>query len=490
MIQQCLKFTSWSLFNPICIFCSFAMTNYLGMFRSVETNSVSFSREFFSVYVFIGMIALLVQIIFAYAISRILSSRVTPSKVLEAFFVAQYPFIVMILLEPIIFSTIEGNIMGLICIPIFLLLTILSGPFSLRIYYIKITKSIASGEEREGGMKGIVFALVVALIFSLFSIYRFGFNTHLVNYMTWRPDIPQYAISQAMKSLKNREPDAFAQYVDLDSFYQSEDAEILKAELLNAVAEGRFFDHGEERIRVGEWVMAKLEAKRGVGSFPQLPIVDSFIFSNEGNLLKATAEFYSDANGHVLQVPFELHEKNGKYRIVCGADFNAVIDKIQKYRKALDAFPDLANQEGIQSILTIKVTNFLAIVPEDGAVENSNWVVRDGKAKSTSFYLPVKITAAVGNNTNEELRAIDVAVVYRDKQTNQVIYVDSISASIKKDPVKSQEIRHVTFEDSVNPVLAVAIKSGKAKVAEVYPIKVFYDGGRALELLKVQIPKL
>ncbi|WP_199883977.1 hypothetical protein [Anaerosinus massiliensis] len=189
-------------------------------------------------------------------------------------------------------------------------------------------------------------------------------------------------------------------------------------------------------------------------------------------------------------MPFELHEENGKYRIVCGTEFNAVIDKIQKYRKALDAFPDLANQDGIQSILTIEVIDFLANVPEDGSVENSNWVVRDGKAKSTSFYLPVKITAAVGNNTNEGLRAIDVAVVYRDKQTNQVIYVDRINASIKKDPVKSQEIRHVTFEDSVNLVLAVAIKSGKAKVAEVYPMKVVYEGGRALKLLGVQIPKL
>lgn len=491
MIQQCLKFTLWSLFNPICIIGSFSITNYLGMYYTVSTNVISLSKEFFSVYVFIGMIALLVQIIFAYSISRISSPRVTPTKVLEAFFVAQYPFIVMIFIAPFLFSNIEGNVMGLIFIPIFLLLAAISGVFSLRTYFKKIARIIESRESPEGGIRGVVCALVVVFIISLFSIYRFGFNTHLVNYMGWRTDIPQYAVSQAIKALKDRDPDAFTQYVDLDSFLQSEDSGILKAEILNAVEQGCLFDSGEERIRVGEWVMAEQKATRGVGSFTQLPITDSFVFSNKGNLSKATAIFYSDANGDKMSVSFELQEKNGEYRIICGADFNVVVDKIKKYRKALEVFPYLANKDVIQSTLTVKLLDFSASLPKGGSLEDSEWVVWEGQAKSTSFLLPVNISAEVGNNTNKRLSGIAVAVVYRDKQTNQVLNVDNAVASIKKEPMKPQEIRQVTFNGrGVSPILVVALTSVKAKVAEVYPVKAFYDDGQVLELLKVQIPKL
>jgi hypothetical protein len=225
MIRQCLKFMLSSLLNPICIIVSFLTTNYFGMYHTVSTNVISLSKEFYSVYVFMGMIALLVQIIFAYVVSRTVSPRATTSKVLEAFLYAQYPFIVMIFIAPNFLSDIEGNIMGFIYIPIFLLLSAISGVFSLPIYVKKITKIIESEESPNGGIKGVSCALVVVLIISLFSIYRFGSNTALVSYMGWRTDIPQYAVSQTIKSLKDKNPDTFTQYVDIDSFLQSTDVQ-------------------------------------------------------------------------------------------------------------------------------------------------------------------------------------------------------------------------------------------------------------------------
>lgn len=493
MIQQCLKFTLWSLLNPICIFVSFYFTNYLGMYYTVSTNVISFSKEFFSVYVFMGMIALLAQIIFAYAVSRTISPQATPAKVLEVFLFAQYPFIVMIFIVPSLLSDIEGNIIGFIYFPIILLLSAISGVFSLFIYFKKIARIIEREESPNSGIKGVGCALVVVLIISLSSIYRFGSNTHLVSYMGWRTDIPHYAVSQTIKALKNRNPDAFTQYVDIDSFLQSTDATekaLLKAEILNAVEQGRFLTSDGERIRIGEWVMAEQKAKRGVGTFTQVPVVDSFTFSNKGNLPKATANFYSDVIGDNMSVSFELQERNGKYKISSGADFNVLVDKIKKHRKALEEFPYLANKDVIQSTLTVNLLDFSASLPEGGSLENFYWVKWEGQMKSTFPSLFVNISAEVGNNTNKRLSQIVIAVVYRDKQTNQVLAVDNVVGFIDKEPMKPQETRHVIFKSSVNPILAVAVKSGKAKVAEVYPAKASYNDGQTLELLKVQIPKL
>lgn len=492
MIRQCLKFTLWSLLNPICIIVSFFTTNYLGMYHTVSTNVTSVSKEFYSVYLFMGMIALLVQIIFAYVVSKTLSPRAKISRVLEAFLYAQYPFIVMIFIAPNFLSNVEGNIMGFIYIPIFLLLSTISGVFSLPIYVKKITKFIESEESPNGGIKGVSCALAVVLIISLFSIYRFGFNTALVSYMGWRTDIPQYAVSQTIKSLKDKNPDAFIQYVDIDSFLQSTDAtekELLKAEILNAVEQGSFLTNDGERIRIGEWVMAEQNSRRSFGTFKQDPIANSVTFSNKGNLPKATANFYSDVTGDNISVPFEFQERNGKYKIISGADFD-VLDKIKKHRKALEEFPYFANKNVIQSTLTLNLLDFSASLPQGGTLENSYWVKWEGQAKSTIALLPVNISTEVGNNTDKRLSRIDIAVVYRDKQTNQVLAVNNVVALLDKEPMKPQEIRQVTFISRVNPILAVAINSGKAKVAEVYPAKVYYDDEQALELLKVQIPKL
>jgi hypothetical protein len=241
---------------------------------------------------------------------------------------------------------------------------------------------------------------------------------------------------------------------------------------------------------MGEWVMAEQNSRRSFGTFKQESIVDSITFSNKGNLPKATANFYSDAIGDNISVSFEFQERNGKYKIISGADFNVLVDKIKKHRKALEKFPYLANENVIQSTITVNLLDFSVSLPKGGTLENSYWAKWEEQAKSTIALLPVNISAEVGNNTDKRLSRIGIGVVYRDIQTNQVIAVDNVVAFIDKTPMSPQETRQVIFNSNVNPILAVAVNSGKAKIAEVYPAKAYYDDGQTLELLKVQIPKL
>lgn len=493
MNQHWVRFTVGSLLNPICIIASFLITNYLGMYYTISTNVISFSKEFFPVYVFCGMGALLAQIILAYMISRAISSKVTLAQVLEAFLHAQYPFIVFIFIAPCFLFNIEGNIMGFLYIPIFLLLSAISGVVFLRTYYKKIARLIENGEVHKGGSKGIGYVLLVFLTMSLYSIYQFGFNTHLVNYMGWRTDIPQYAVSQAVKAIKDQNSEAFAQYVDIDSFLEStEFAEkaLLKAEILQAVEQGRLLTSDGERMRIGEWIMAKRNARREVGTFTQIPVVDSFTFSNKGDAAKATAKFNSNINGDGISVSVDLQKRNGRYIIVSGSDFNVLLNKINEYHKALEAFPYLANKEIVQPVITVNLLEFSASLPKSGFLEDSYWVENKGEMKSTFEVLPVNITVEVGNTTDKQINHISIVIVYRDAQTNQVVAIANAFTYGGKEPMQPKGKRKVTFVSLVSPVLVNAVERGNAKVAEIYPAKVFYDDGQSLDLLKAQSPKL
>ncbi|XER09138.1 hypothetical protein SRRS_47610 [Sporomusa rhizae] len=493
MNQHWVRFAVWSLLNPICIIASFAITNYLGMYYTISPNVISFAKEFFPVYVFSGMCALVVQIILACVISRAISPQATIARVLEAFLYAQYPFIVFVFIAPCLFSNIEGNIMGFLYIPIFLVLSAISGVVSLRIYYKKITRLTESEEFHKGGFKGVGYVLLAFLIISLFSIYQFGFNTHLVKYMGWRTDIPQYAVSQAIKAIKERNSEVFAQYVDIDSFLVSTemaDKALVKAEILNAVEQGRLLTGDGERMRIGEWVLAKRNARREVGTFTQIPVVDSFAFSNKGDVTKMTVKFNSDINGDGISVPVVLQKRNGRYIIASGSDFRALLNKINDYHKALEAFPYLANEDIAQSAITVNLQDFSASLPKSGSLVDSYWVENKGEMKSTFEVLPVNITAEVNNTTNIQLNRVNIVAVYRDTRTNQVLAVASGYMYGGKELIQPNEKRNITFVSLVSPVLVDAVASGKAKVAEIYPSKAFSDDGQNLDLLKVQSPKL
>lgn len=493
-MKQSLEFIAWSLLNPICIIASFIATNYLGMYKSVSTNVIMLSREFISVYVLIGMIALVGQSILVYMMTRLISKHATMTKVFEVFLSAQYPFIVLIFITFALLTQVEGNIMGFLYIPIFLFLGLVSGIFVLHIYLKKIHGFIEPQQSSWTAIKRVCGIVAVTLAVSLYSIYFFGFNTHLASAMVgWRTDIPQYSVVQVIKAIRNRDPDVFAQYVDIDSFLEPEvDKVLLKAEIIDAVKQGRFLTDNGQRLKLGEWVIQDREVRRGIGTFKQVPIIDFWEICPKGDLWQATADFCSEVNGVSVRVTFALEKRNGIYKITNGSDANAlksVIKKVKEYYRALEEFPLLVNESDTLSTLSIKVTNILAELPQAGALENFSWVERDGGAKQKTAFLPVKVSAELRNNTDKPLTRIALTVVYRDIQTNRVLYVDDAFVFIGKEPLQPYEKRQFTLSSDVRPTLLLAIKEGRVKVAELYPLRVFYDDKHSSELLKVKIPR-
>ena len=489
MNLQWLKFIVWSLLNPICIISSFCTTNYLGMYHSVGSNAVAFSFEFFPVYLFIGMLTLLAQLVFL----CILAPGIKLADVCEAFLLSQQPFIIMFIVASGLLVGVEGNVMGFIVVPLFIVLSGVSGVISIGRYLNEITRIKERKEASAGSIKEIGYAVVLTLIMALFSICQYGMYTHLVNYMEWRTDIPQYAVTQAMRAIKDRNPDAFMEYVDLDSVLelaQNVEGAPTKAEILKAIEQGQLLTSDGERLKVGEWVMAKQNAKRNVGTFEQEPMVESCTFSNKDNLVKAEAIFYSIANGKKIRVVFELQKADGKYKITGGADFRELVEEIKKYHEDLEAFPGAANTNATQSIVVVNLLGVAAELPQAGSLEESDWIERSRGSTSESYYLPVKISAEVSNHLDKKWIKMILSVVFRDVQTNRVLAVSNARADADKEPMQPQEKRQFVFHGSARPYLLLALKEGKAKVAEVYPARVQYEDKQYLEIINVELPEI
>lgn len=464
MNLQWVQFTIWSLLNPICITASFITTNSLGMYVKAS-HAESLSMEFFPVYIFIGMLALTVQAIMAYAISRIFS-KVTPAKVFEAFLSAQYPFVVMVLFVPAFISIGEWNVMGFIVGPLFLIISLITGGISCSRYFTKLRELIKNDESPSFDSKGIGGVVAVSLVLTLLSLWQFGSQTHLITHMGWRTDLPQYTVSKVIQAIKDKNSMAFTEYVDLDSLLSIAYPEIvdktpLKTEILNDIENGKFLISDNEGLRFGEWVMNMQGASKEVDTSAQIPVNNFVTFTNSSTLPKATVNFRSAINGEQVSLSFGLQKKNGRYKIVGIDDF----DKVKNYRSDLESFPSMVEKNLNQSVIFVKLINF-------SATSNS-----------------IELSLEVENNSQKPLIQANIAVVFRDAQTGEVIGVSTSTLFSKEKPIQPREKRQVSLNASNNnPILTPSVRSGRVKVAEVYPLRVFYEDRQYIDFLKIKFP--
>lgn len=457
----------WSLLNPICIISSFFACNYIGLYQTVETNTIALNPVFFPVYLLFGIIALVFQIIIAVIIGLIRSSNV--STCITSFFIAQRPFVVMILFSNLlIMGGIEGNIIGFIIVPLFAICSLISSAFACGKYFKEVSKdnNITSGNTQIRPYWQIGTIFLVVLIISGLVVKFQGPRSLLGEQMGWSPDTPQFAVEMTLKATKNKDPDLFARYVDIDSVLENLKAqgglEVTKEELLNSLLRGELLTDSNSGFKYGRWIVQQRQQETGIGAFNHQTIVGPFLLVQKKSTKKTSSDTVYLAIAEVKatnpqdndQVDFTLRKTDGYYRIV-GLDSSTLRNQ-QYSRRRLALVISQSDEIKARSKKTIDCT-----VHIDDKTFNSE--------------------VTVTNKTTQLIRGMDFFVLLKDINTLEVSR-DNISVDYPfKNYLQPGETRTVSI---AYPRTNNKLTSGKFAIVDILPEGLVFDSGTGLDFLE------
>ena len=269
MFWHAVAFLGFSLVNPVCMVASFVVCLDMTVYRPTGANEAQFDARFFPVYLTVGVVVQFLQVLLAYAIARWRhrEGRVTLAEATDAFLFAQRPFVIFVVPLFMLLNEIEGNVVAFTAIYAFPFVVLTAGLVTAR--FFKRLKALVGEPSRRAVASLIAIAGVsaVAAVASLVVIWIYGPVNRFGDYLAWRSDTPQYAISRIAEAVRTGRVEDIERYVDLDTIL-SQFAVVggpAKADLAAALANDRATNDAGGRLgyRNGESALSATSSTSG-----------------------------------------------------------------------------------------------------------------------------------------------------------------------------------------------------------------------------------
>jgi hypothetical protein len=466
-LRQTVGFLLWSLLNPICIAASFLAFTALEIYEQTGSNTWTFDKRFFPLYLLVGAAALAIQFIIFHALY---SKRppIRPRSVgnsLRVFLRAQRPFWVMLPVLLMIFGDTEGNVFGFIIFPLYFLLGTFSMTFAaarLPVAWHKVPPPEAT-DARETFVVPSVMGLGL-LLWTVAVVWHYGPENGFGRILAFRGNTPQYAVGRIVAAVADGDVDAFVKYVDVDRIF-THLASIGgpdKETLLKAIAERKFFDAHRMEIVYGEW------------SIPTSAFLDCIVPKrNAAGDFTVGIGASSALTGESFWPDGLLSRTESGYRLTDIEDWPDIEEDVKKKERFLHELPALRQKavEESQGIFGFELLPGTSIQADDDEYGNSGWLV-----------LHVRLT----NRTDSRMDRVEFAVTLKDSAIDETKFVEiDCWANDFGTSLSPGESRTVEGRVMLNQVACRSITVGRLVLGEILPIAVDYGNGKIIDLVKL-----
>lgn len=460
MFWRLVAFLGLSLINPLCMALSFCVCMGMDVYRPTSTNVVTFDARFFPVYLTIGMLAILLQLLLVYGIARLAyrGRRVTVAKVARAFLSAQKPFLFLVLALPLLLGDVEGNVLAFGAIFAFPFVVV-AGVFAVLSLFRKL-KATADEPSDEGVvlMATVAGATAIAVCASLLVIWTYGQVNGFGEWLAWRSDTPQYAIRRIIEAAQTGDVAKLEPYADLDAIL-AQFAVVggpTRAGLLDVLATRQRNREAQTGIRYEEWNVGAHDNGDDTAANPvQLRECDG--------TFTVTITPQSEVTGESCSLIFAIEPTGHQYRVTRVTNMEDIADFLKKQQERARKLPVLAKEAKAkaQSLADVRLHSLR------GEGESLRW------------------ECDVVNKGATTIALLECAVILRRVDTGAVALAEVVYLNFDPDGLSAGHATRIEASTDVSSVVARNVEAGRLVVVDVVPVAVIYADKR-LDL--VQLP--
>lgn len=453
MLWFLAAFLGLSLVNPLCMVVSFCFCMGMDIYQPTSTNVYTFDAPFFPVYLTVGMLTLLVQLLAVYGAARIVhrGQPVQLARVAQAFLSAQKPFLFLALALPLLLGDVEGNALafGAIFAAPFVVVAAVFAARSLRKKLATATHEPSN--ESAAFAAPVGGATAIAACASLAVIWTYGPGNGFGEWLAWRSDTPQYAIRAVTQSLQAGDMASLQAYVDVDAILGQLAAVggPSRAEFAKALSQRQLRDKGQGGIRHKEWSIG--------ADTDNNPLALRLASPHERDgLFAAKIHVQSEVTGESFPLVLAMQPSGGRYRITRVNNLEDIARFLEKQREKAQRVPALA-QEAKTKAQSLAVVRLHSLRQENAKLRCEFDVVNKGAAT---------------------IRLLECAIVLRNADTGAMTLTETLSLDFDPDGLSAGRATCVEASSEVSPVVARNVKAGRLAATDVVPVAIVYADQR------------
>lgn len=457
MFWRTAVFLGFSLVNPLCMVASFAVCLEMDVYGRVGANEAQFDARFFPVYLTVGIVVQLLQILLAYGIARWKhrEGRTTLAEAADAFLFAERPFVIFVLLLFILLDRIEGNVVAFAGIYAFPFVILTAGLVTIR--FFKRLKTLVGEPSRRAVtlLPGLVGVSTLAIVVSLTVVWVYGPVNRFGDYLAWRSDTPQYAICKIATAVQEDCVEDIEDYVDLDAVL-SQFAVVggpTKAQWTDALIKGRVARESDGEIAYNEWK---------VQSFGDCCGRLARLCEKDGRF---TAEVFveSQMTGQTPSLVFAMEKIHGKYRVTRVTNMADIVQSLDE------------QQTQAQKVLALR----------DEAKAKARPLVdfrlHGMRVEDDRLHLQFDVV----NKGTVPIARVQCVVLLRRTDTGVVAMVKTMWPSFYPTQLAPGQARTAEDSEYVSSAVARSIEAKQLVVSDVFPASVEFADEHRDELVKL-----